>query len=164
MRNLDAVFRSPPKGGNAAGAPTANPMTPVPAPAGPQQGSLTDVSTQKHLGETFLDGVAAAKNNQVQSGRADQPELRNFDRGELRHTPMEEQGDTTAAGFEAEQVGWRGRVSDGRQDGAIGGHGKLPRQTLTPKDAGPRTDGKKTSMMPKNPPDGPGGYDPQSGM
>lgn len=159
-RDLNKLFRNPPKGGNGVGVATQNPMTPNPrAPSasptfmyGNMGGGGTGIGerreaaaldamspeerskyyqskfndppwpssgpqAQSTLRETFEKGEAAARGNVLQSGRVDQPEFRNYDRGRI---PTQTQDDPSAVGtfdYESAQAGFTGRVDDGQQAG-----------------------------------------------
>lgn len=138
-------FHNPPKGGNEVGVPTAASMSPLP----PVMGSgPTDKGAQKPLHQTMQDGINAARIQAVQSGRVNQPEFRNYDRGNI---PYETNVDPTRLqwyDYESSMVPPGGRISEGmKADPKPGG---IPKPTLRPDTSMPaRSDGKPYFIMGK---------------
>lgn len=109
MKDLNKHFYSPPKGGNERGVPTSSSMSPLPVsnPSDATRPSYEDGGQEKQtsLRETFSAGVASARAGYPASGRVNQPEFRNFDRGYIETQPVGDPSGMQAYDYESASEG-----------------------------------------------------------
>lgn len=180
-KDINRLFRNPPKGGNGAGVPTQNPMSPNPRTGIENRGGFfggggsnikqqreeremsglsehekmkrqmdkwnepppppTGIAAQTSLRDSFEAGEQSSRNHIQQSGRVNQPEMRNFQRNHLVPQEADDPSAQSWYDFEAAQAGTPAGAS---------ASGPMPKPTLNPPTPAGRADGKPANPMPKN--------------